>query len=62
MKTLAVYYRASVEDTNIGESNTIQNQRDLLHHYIKTRPEFLDWNILEYQDDGFSGTTLAEVR
>lgn len=58
MKTLAVYYRASVEDTNIGESNTIQNQRDLLHHYIKTRPEFLDWNILEYQDDGFSGTTF----
>lgn len=58
MKTLALYYRASNEDTNLGESATIQNQRDLLLHYVKNKPEFADWNVLEFQDDGWSGTTF----
>ena len=58
MKTLALYYRASNEDENLGESATIQNQRDLLHHYIQNRKEFSDWNVLEFQDDGWSGTTF----
>ena len=30
MNTLALYTRASNEDENLGESATIQNQRDLL--------------------------------
>lgn len=58
MKTLALYSRASNEDENLGESATIQNQRDLLYHYIQSRPEFKDWNVLEFQDDGWSGTTF----
>lgn len=58
MNTLALYYRASNEDANLGESATIQNQRDLLRHYIKGRPEFADWSVLEFQDDGWSGTTF----
>lgn len=58
MKTLALYFRASNEDANAGESATIQNQRDLLRHFVKTRPEFTDWNVLEFQDDGVSGTTF----
>lgn len=48
MNTLALYYRASNEDANLGESATIQNQRDLLRHYIKGRPEFADWSVLEF--------------
>lgn len=58
MKTLALYFRASIEDANIGESATIQNQRDLLFDFVKTKTEFSDWNVLEFQDDGYSGTTF----
>lgn len=64
MNTLALYCRASNEDANgttaggTGESATIQNQRDLLLHYVKSKPEFADWNVLEFQDDGWSGTTF----
>ncbi|WP_373265157.1 recombinase family protein [Hungatella hathewayi] len=58
MNTLALYTRVSNEDENLGESATIQNQRDLLYHYIQSRPEFKCWNVLEFQDDGWSGTTF----
>lgn len=58
MNTLALYTRASNEDENLGESATIQNQRDLLYHYIRSKQEFKDWNVLEFQDDGWSGTTF----
>lgn len=58
MNTLALYYRASNEDANLGESATIQNQRDLLRHYVKSKPEFSDRNVLKFQDDGWSGTTF----
>lgn len=58
MNTLALYTRASNEDENLGESTTIQNQRDLLYHYIQNKPEFKHWNVLEFQDDGWSGTTF----
>ena len=58
MNTLALYCRASNDDGSLGESATIQNQRDLLRHYIQSRPEFKDWNVLEFQDDGWSGTTF----
>lgn len=58
MKTLALYFRASNEDANIGESATIQNQRDLLYNFVKMKAEFSDWNILEFRDDGYSGTTF----
>ena len=45
MNTLALYTRASNEDENLGESATIQNQRDLLYHYIRSKQEFKDWNV-----------------
>ena len=38
------------------ESNSIHNQRELIHHFILTHPEFCDWSIQEFIDDGFSGT------
>lgn len=58
MKTLALYLRISQDDGKSGESESIQNQRDLLYHYLKNHSEFDDWNILEFQDDGVSGTTF----
>lgn len=58
MSTIALYLRASKEDAALGESATIQNQRDLLYHYLKSKPEFTGWNKAEFKDDGCSGTTL----
>lgn len=58
MNTLALYMRASQEDINLGESATIQNQRDLLYHYIQNHQDFSHWNVMEFQDDGWSGTNF----
>ena len=58
MNTLAIYCRASTEDGSVGESATIQNQRDLLYHFIQTTPEFMNWNVMEFQDDGWTGTNF----
>ena len=58
MKTLGIYLRVSNDDDNIGESESIQNQRNLIYDFINSREEFKDWNILEFSDDGVSGTTF----
>ena len=58
MKTLGMYLRISNDDDSIGESESIQNQRNLIYDYIKSKVEFKDWNILEFSDDGVSGTTF----
>ena len=57
-KTLALYMRLSSEDENIGESDSIKNQRELLHRFVVEKREFKDWEILEFQDDGYSGTNF----
>lgn len=60
MSTLACYIRLSLADGDLGngkdESNSIRNQRNLLHQYIDSHPEFSDWTIQEYVDDGYTGT------
>lgn len=60
MSTLACYIRLSLADGDLGsgkdESNSISNQRDLLHQYIDHHPEFSGWAIQEYVDDGYTGT------
>lgn len=52
-KITALYCRLSQEDTNEGESNSIQNQRTILLQYAKENhfpnPTF-------FVDDGYSGT------
>lgn len=53
---LAKYLRLSLEDGSKGESNSIQTQRELLDQYLSTHPEFTGWDILEFIDDGWSGT------
>lgn len=57
-KKLALYIRLSSEDENEGESNSIKNQRDLLHRYIADNMEFSQYEVLEFCDDGFSGTNF----
>ena len=58
-KITALYCRLSQEDTNEGESNSIQNQRTILLQYAKENhfpnPTF-------FVDDGFSGVNFAGVR
>lgn len=66
-KSVAIYLRISQEDLDMregaidsyvdkGESNSISNQRKLLQEYIVKNSEFSKSEIIEYLDDGYSGT------
>lgn len=48
------YYRLSKDDGNAHESDSIQNQRKLIHAYLQNHPymELVD----EAYDDGYTGT------
>lgn len=61
--TLAKYIRLSTADEDVkygdkAESNSVIHQRMLLDGYIKNHPEFSDCTVLEFLDDGRSGTNL----
>lgn len=48
----AIYCRLSKDDEQKGESASIQNQRDMLEHYVKAK----GWNLFDvYIDDGYTG-------
>ena len=62
-RTVALYMRLSREDSkdaedSLGkeESNSISNQRKLLLGFLKKQQEFADSPVVQYVDDGFSGT------
>lgn len=59
---VAKYLRLSLEDGDLNdakdESNSIQNQRKLLDFHIGKHPEFANAEILEFADDGYSGTSF----
>lgn len=65
-QSVAIYLRLSIEDAagqpkgrkEQEESNSISNQRKLLKEYIGSRPELADLEIVEFCDDGFSGTSM----
>ena len=50
----AAYMRLSREDGDKIESDSIKNQRELIHDYVEKHPEF--HLVDEYVDDGYSGT------
>ena len=58
--SLAYYIRLSEADEDTGkekdESESISNQRALILKYLKEHPEFDDWTIQEFVDDGYTGT------
>lgn len=61
--TLAKYIRLSSADEDVKrggkvESDSVVNQRMLLDRYIESRREFSDCTVLEFLDDGRSGTNL----
>jgi DNA invertase Pin-like site-specific DNA recombinase len=52
---VGIYIRLSKEDDNLGESESIQNQKTLLTKYVKTQGLTL---VDIYIDDGFTGTNF----
>lgn len=53
---LALYLRLSRDDDDEDdESNSISNQRLIIQGFLKGKPEFSDYQIQEYVDDGYSG-------
>lgn len=63
-KTLAFYIRLSMEDGDLKgsadkkESNSITNQRNLLMSYYESHSDLKQYRIIEFCDDGFSGTNF----
>lgn len=58
-KCIANYLRLSLEDDDImDESNSITNQRIALGQYINGSREFDGMEVLEFKDDGYSGTNF----
>lgn len=65
MYVIAIYLRLSLEDEkNTGngyirdESNSITNQRKLIMDYIHCNPELCKYEVKEFCDDGYSGTSM----
>ncbi|CAK7087418.1 MAG: hypothetical protein ENTB_04218 [Enterocloster aldenensis] len=56
---VCLYIRLSSADKDLrfkAESESIANQRALLHQYLRDHREFFPYEIIEFVDDGFSGT------
>ena len=46
------------QDEHHDGSESIQNQRDLLRAYVAANPELCAGEVLEFADDGWSGTNF----
>ena len=58
-KCVVKYLRLSLEDDDIlDESNSITNQRIVIGQYIASKNEFKNAEVLEFKDDGYSGTNF----
>lgn len=62
MRCIAIYLRVSLADGDLGlnekdESNSIENQRLLILEYLKANNS-ISGNVLEYVDDGYTGTNF----
>lgn len=64
---IAIYIRLSKEDEKCKmgeehsmESNSVTMQRLLLRRYAAEN--FSDYDLLEFSDDGYTGTNFVEVR
>ena len=53
---VGIYLRISLEDGDKLESNSIENQRNLIYEYLRQN-NFV--NIFEFIDDGATGTNFA---
>ncbi|MCL1878438.1 MAG: recombinase family protein [Defluviitaleaceae bacterium] len=55
VSAIAIYLRLSADD-GIGESESISGQRDLIYDFLASHAEFHQCKIIEFVDDGWSGT------
>ena len=57
---IAIYIRLSMADEETGrsrdESNSVVNQRSLIHRYLDNNEELCHYPRTEFVDDGFTGT------
>lgn len=56
---VCLYIRLSSADKDLrfkDESDSIVNQRTLLHQYLREHKEFFPYETIEFVDDGFTGT------
>ena len=59
MECLAMYLRLSIEDEgDKDESNSISNQRKQIYEYIHHDSELSRYEVVEFCDDGYSGTNM----
>ncbi len=56
-KKVALYARLSIEDIRT-ESQSIENQEKFLRKYVSGLKEYENAEILEFVDNGYSGTNL----
>lgn len=66
-KTLAFYIRLSDEDYDLkksgkSESNSVSNQRKLLLDHYQSHADLREYEIMEFCDDGFTGTNFDRPR
>ena len=66
-KVLAFYIRLSSEDEDLYkagkiESNSVTHQRKLLLIHLITCPDLKEYELIEFCDDGFSGTNFERPR
>lgn len=54
---VGIYIRLSREDGDDRESESVENQRDIINKYIEERKEELIYTK-EYVDDGYTGTNF----
>lgn len=63
---IAVYIRLSVADEDTGkgkeESESVGNQRMLIHHFLDNHKELSGYPRVELIDDGFTGTNFHRPR
>ncbi len=64
---LAFYIRLSAEDVDVrksnkNESNSVTNQRKLLQDYYDSHSELKKYDVIEFCDDGFTGTNFERPR
>ncbi|MDR1704676.1 MAG: recombinase family protein [Clostridiales bacterium] len=55
---VAEYLRISSDDGLHGDSQSISGQRELIRRFIRSHPELKNASVIEFSDDGYSGTNF----
>ena len=58
---IALYIRLSIEDTKY-DSLSIENQHLVLNEYASSMPEAMNAEILEFIDNGYTGTNFERPK